>query len=179
MSGVKINSAIEFTVTRVSLQLDNEGVKVWRELLITIRGQCHLLSQIVAQRQLLLIAQCITLATICSYFIANVNWSLQVYRQMMPMWLYLCLSNLGRISRKALVAERITIEEHAIATRLALIKLKRPDFRTLHEIKMTYDIIANNPIRIQFGSYIHFNRRVVLTILNQVVTYIIVLMQFG
>ncbi|CAG7818062.1 unnamed protein product, partial [Allacma fusca] len=130
-----INSGIEFAL--VQEKVDGAAIKTWRDLLINVREQCHLLSKCVSQRQLLLIGQCIGLTTICSFFISNVTWSEEIYRQMLPLWIYMCFSNFVRIFRKAIVAERITIAENEVITRIASAKLQTADFEALHE---AYDI---------------------------------------
>ncbi|CAG7784913.1 unnamed protein product [Allacma fusca] len=101
------------------------------------------------------------------------------FKSLLVFWVYLCSSTFLRIYVKALQAGKITAAEKDLTTTIALIKRKHTDLAMLHEIKFLHDLMTADPTRVKFGNYLTYNQKVVLTILGQIVTYWIVLMQFA
>ncbi|CAG7724127.1 unnamed protein product [Allacma fusca] len=80
---------------------------------------------------------------------------------------------------KTWIAEKITQEEKLIATELAAIDTTGSDYHVVHEIKFAYDMVVQNPAKIIFNDHIVMNKALILGVFSQVITYLIVLMQFS
>ncbi|CAG7728996.1 unnamed protein product [Allacma fusca] len=140
------------------------------------------MSKFLSQREMFLVLQCILLSTSCLFCIANFPIKDETSigsTSLFFFWLYVCFNTFLRIYVKTLQAEKITAAEKDLVTAIALLKWKHTDLAMLHEIKFLHDLMVADPIRIKFGNYLTYNQRVVLTIVGQVVTYLIVLMQFA
>ncbi|CAG7825206.1 unnamed protein product [Allacma fusca] len=154
------------------------AVQSWREILKQIQNQCGLAGKCLMSMQLTFIFNLLLVGTICVYVSLNGfgNGRLSVLVSItngifVIIWL-------GRLYFKILNAEKITEVERSVARSLMEMDCTGCSSLVMTQIRMTHDVLVKTPSRINFGNYVVLNKRLFLGITSQIITYLIVLMQF-
>ncbi|CAG7734315.1 unnamed protein product, partial [Allacma fusca] len=151
----------------------------WRKLIEQVREQCALISEYQKPSQLLFTSRAIVITTLALFAVLNIPPNLG------PVLLFHIASGgfaaiqILRLYAKAVNADKVTDEEQKIAKLLSTINTDVFEGSIALQVKFTHDLIVTNPTRIVLGSVVHFNKGLLLSVFNQVVTYLIVLMQFA
>ncbi|CAG7635285.1 unnamed protein product, partial [Allacma fusca] len=158
------------------------AVQSWREILEQIRSQCTLAGQCLMPLQLTFLVNLLLVGTVCVYVSVNGfgNGKLSILVSVMNGSLATVL--LGRLYFKILYAEKIMeanfVIERGVARSLMEIDCTGCSSLVMSQIRMTHDVLVKTPSRINFGNYVVLNKRLFLGISGQIITYLVVLMQF-
>ncbi|CAG7731205.1 unnamed protein product [Allacma fusca] len=154
------------------------AVQCWREILEQIRSQCTLAGQCLMPLQLTFLLNLLLVGTICVYVSVNGfgNGRLSILVAVMNGSIATVL--LGRLYFKILYAEKIMEAERAVARSLMEMDCTGCSSLVMSQIRMTHDVLVKTPSRINFGNYVVLNKRLFLGISGQIITYLVVLMQF-
>ncbi|CAG7833062.1 unnamed protein product [Allacma fusca] len=161
--------------------MDADVALSWGQLIQYIREQCDRASRYQKFEELFRLIGYTGLVTLFVYIILN-GWD---HAQKRGSVLFILSSVgyggmlLGRIYFKAVMADEIAQEEFQVARAVLKIDTKNCDHLTNLELKTLVDVITLSPAKISFGNYITLNKRLLLAICSQIVTYLIVLMQFS
>ncbi|CAG7836137.1 unnamed protein product [Allacma fusca] len=154
------------------------AVQSWRQILSQIQNQCRLAGKCLVYKQLAFLINILLVGTICVYVSLNGfgNGRLSILVSIMngifvSIWL-------GRLYFKILNAEKITEAEKSVARSLMEMDCTGCNSLVMTQIRMTHDVLVKTPSRINLGNYVVLNKRLFLGIFSQIVTYLIVLMQF-
>ncbi|CAG7717675.1 unnamed protein product [Allacma fusca] len=151
-----IKKDITGVVERDVGKVQAETIKAWGDLLEDFRSQSALLQKTQSTMQLILLAFFTISSTIFIFVAVNIsaieNDDGKIY--------FLCLAvgfpiiSIARLYGKIISAEKVTMEISGILNR-----------------------IRHSPIKISFGNYVTLNKRLLLKVIGQILTYLIVLMQ--
>ncbi|CAG7831662.1 unnamed protein product [Allacma fusca] len=160
-------------------RLTTPGVKSWRKLVHLIRMQVNFAGDWQKSHQLMLLIGSIVVATGLTFLILTSSFDRPNGGFLMLMQSSYVFMVVGRIYLKIYAANSISLEESLIARELIFLSIPEDEFSTQLEVKFLYDMIKLKPCSINFGSYAILNKSLILGIGSQVVTYLIVLMQFS
>ncbi|CAG7822270.1 unnamed protein product, partial [Allacma fusca] len=160
-------------------RLTSQKVKTWRKLVHLIRMQANFAGDWQRCHQLMLLIGAIIVVTGFTFLILTSPFEGPNGAFFMVMQSSYVLLIAGRIYLKIYAANTISHEESMIARELTILSIPENEFSIQFEVKFLHDMINQKPCLIKFGSYVNLNKSFILGIGSQVVTYIIVLMQFS
>ncbi|CAG7824683.1 unnamed protein product [Allacma fusca] len=185
LRGRKFN--IEMMVEETKMEIENGGrlvhleeVQTWYRFLHRIRGFCHQIGDIRKFPQLLAILENITTLTVY-LFTAIATLKSEVAHVQNKLFLagagYFGIS-LIRLYAKTSRAENVTEMEARLHQVLFTLNDHPQTLDVRIELKAMKRAISVSPTCIRLGNYVVYNQGIILTILTQVVTCLIVLLQF-
>ncbi|CAG7725128.1 unnamed protein product [Allacma fusca] len=156
----------------------SEGrIKKWTTLIQMARDQTRILAESQKSRELFFVLRCIVFVTLFLFILLNLPYNVHpVVFVFHIVWGIFSFMQLARLLLKTWMAETITSEESKIEKDIICIDTSRWDSSSSLQLKAAHDLIAQNPTQISYG-YVTFNKGVLKSVFNQVVTYLIVIMQ--
>ncbi|CAG7832640.1 unnamed protein product [Allacma fusca] len=164
-------------------KIDAAVVQFWKRLIIFIRAQCNLVSKIHSGLELVLSFYSMVGVTVLVFILINYTALESNGRNLGFLSLSACftIALLLRLYAKCSMAEEITVQEQKVSNLLCNLSAERDscDVPLQLQFQQIYSLLQQSPITINMGSYGTLNKRLVLTVFGQVVTYLIVLLQLN
>ncbi|CAG7818113.1 unnamed protein product [Allacma fusca] len=180
VSYLEVGNTISARAEKEGLNIQASTIKGWGDLIEIIRNQSNLLQETQSSAQLSLIGISTILSTI--YIFLAVNYK-AIDEDGKTFFLLLVLGilifSLVRLYFKIVAAEKITMQEEALCLILANINIGN-DFAGIPaqlQVSRILTRIQQKPIKISFSNYVTLNKKLLLSVLGQILTYLIVLMQ--
>ncbi|CAG7817715.1 unnamed protein product, partial [Allacma fusca] len=155
-----------------------QKVNSWRRLVHGIREQTNFAAKYQKYHQLMLLVGAIVLTTGSTFVILTESRASPTYQYFLSIQISSVMLIAGRLYLKIYLAQLISQEESMIARELILANFPRNEPAIQLEVKFLHDMINQNPCLIKFGTYVTFDKNLILGIASQIVTYLIALMQF-
>ncbi|CAG7825983.1 unnamed protein product [Allacma fusca] len=185
MSHITFVSSLEDVKIKLSIirsikweTLTASKVKSWRNVIHNIRMQAKLAGDWQKLHQLTLMIGFIVLITQAAFVLLSGSPSSPNYGLFLSVSISYILMMVGRIYLKIYAANQICQEEFKIARELVYADIPENEFALQLEVKFLHDMIQQKPCLIKFGSFATLNKKLILGIASQIVSYLIVLMQF-
>ncbi|CAG7728074.1 unnamed protein product, partial [Allacma fusca] len=160
-------------------RIDADVIQIWNQSVLFVRNQTDLLISHLKTAETMFVGRCIIFITLFLFTMFNIpvkNSSIFFFQ---IAWGCYATFQLVRLYLKTSQAERITSAEYNLCKQLASIDPTALAPECELKIKHLHYLVSHKETKIRFGSYITYNRSLVLSVFSQVVTYLIVLMQFA
>ncbi|CAG7718422.1 unnamed protein product [Allacma fusca] len=159
-------------------KITENTVMSWRQLICQLQKQTQLAGEYLKPMQLAFLLNIILNGTACIYLSLNIHWDTRMSIAISALNAGLSIVLLTRLFVKAIIAEQILKEEIHLVEDLVSMDTSNLSENILKQLEMTIDWIIQRPSRINFGNYAVLRKQLFLGIFSQVITYLIVLMQF-